>query len=105
MHFNIKILLVLIVTLFSVANNDLHAQFLKNVLNSVKQTGQNNTTNKVDQVTNNVLDKVENVGKKKSKGTTTSSNSSNTVADTTKPAGNNKQTQNTNTGSNNTNNA
>ena len=107
MHYKLKVFIVLMVIHFLSGNNVLDAQFLKNVLNSVKQTGQNNTTNKIDQATNNALDKVESLGKKKSKGTTPSSNSSNTatVADRTKPAVNNTQAQGTAAGSNHTNNA
>lgn len=107
MKIHLKIWIVLTALLFFVNKNVIYAQFLKNVLNSVKQTGQNNTTNKVDQITNNTLNKVENLGKKKPKGTTTSSNNSNAVAvaDTTKPVSNNAQAQNTNTGTNNANNA
>jgi len=104
MHFKLKIFIALLVIFFGVGNNPLHAQFLKNVLNSVKQTGQNNTSNKVDQITNKALDKVENLGKKKSKKNTASSDSTNTTAVTaaTKSAGNNTQEQNNNTGGNNT---
>src|SRR5665213_525114 len=103
----LKICVVLTALLFFLNHSPVHAQFLKNVLNSVKQTGQNNTSNKVDQITNNALDKVENLGKKKSKKTTPSSNSSNAaaVADTTKPAANNTQTPGTNAGGSNANNA
>ncbi|MEP6950391.1 MAG: hypothetical protein ABI863_13995 [Ginsengibacter sp.] len=102
----LKIWLVLTALLLFVNHHVAHAQFLKNVLNSVKQTSQNNTGNKVDQITNKALDKVENLGKKKSKGTTTSPTGSNmaAVADTTKTAGNNATAQNTTAG-NNTNNA
>lgn len=103
----LKICIVLTALLFSLNHSPVHAQFLKNVLNSVKQTGQNNTSNKVDQITNNALDKVENLGKKKSKKTTTSSDSSNTtsVANTTKPAANSTPTPGTNAGGNSANNA
>ncbi len=107
MNYKLKIFIVLLLIHFLGGNNTLHAQFLKNILNSVKQTGQNNTTNKVDQATNKALDKVGSLGKKKSKKTTPSSNSNNTtaVADTTKPAGNNSQAQGTTAVGNNTSNA
>src|SRR5665213_4504670 len=103
----LKICVVLTALLFFLNHSPVHAQFLKNVLNSVKQTGQNNTSNKVDQITNNALDKVENLGKKKSKKTTTSSDSSNTasVANATKPAANSTPTPGTNAGGNSANNA
>ncbi|MEO7045873.1 MAG: hypothetical protein ABI091_11250, partial [Ferruginibacter sp.] len=102
MNFKIKVLPVIIVILFSLKSHPLHAQFLKNILNSVKQTSQNNTTNKVDQATNKALDKIDNLGKKKSKGTATSSGS---AADTVKPSANNTAAQRANAGSNNNNNA
>ncbi len=107
MKAQLKIWVVLTAVLFFVNHNPVNAQFLKNVLNSVKQTSQNNTSNKVDQITNNALDKIEGLGKKKSKKKTPSSNSSNTaaVADTTKPASNNTQAPGANAGGSNTSNA
>jgi hypothetical protein len=49
-----------------------HSQFLKNVLNSVKQTASSRANNKTAQVTNSTADKVESVGTSKpaSTGTT-----------------------------------
>jgi len=83
--------------------NLLQAQFLKNILNTVKNTATQNVNNKAANATNKTIDKIEGAGKTKSKGTTTSSNSSNTatVADTTKPGGNNTQTQSTTANNNN----
>ncbi|HEX3935608.1 MAG TPA: hypothetical protein VHW43_13065, partial [Puia sp.] len=57
------------------------SQFLKNVLNSVKQTAQNRANNKTTQVTNGTIDKVESVG---ASGTTSPATGS-TAAGATSP--------------------
>ena len=45
--------------LFSANINLAHAQFLKNILNTVKNTGQNRANNKASQATNNAIDKID----------------------------------------------
>ncbi|MDQ2752397.1 MAG: hypothetical protein M3R72_05175, partial [Bacteroidota bacterium] len=85
--------------LLCITGNVVHAQLLKSVLNSVKQTGQNRANGKVDQITNKVLDKVDNLGKNKSKNT--ADNKSTSAADTTKPVNNNAQPQSTTSSSSN----
>lgn len=59
--------------LFLLSTNSIHAQFLKKILNSVKQTTQNNVNNKADNATNATIDGVTG-GNQKS----TTNNSSNT---------------------------
>ncbi len=106
MYFKSKIGIAFIVMLLAKSNVG-HAQLLKGVLNSVKQTGQNRANGKVDQITNKALDKIDNLGKNKSKNNTTDNNTNSPSAqDTTKPVNNNAQKQSTaSSESNNSNNS
>ncbi len=54
------------------------AQFLKQIMNSVKQTAQNRANSKADQVTNKVLDKVDNATQTKSSSGANTTNNTNT---------------------------
>jgi hypothetical protein len=62
----------IILFLFLISANSLHAQFLKKILNSVKQTSQNNVNSKADSATNSAIDGVAGGGQKNT--TNTSSN-------------------------------
>ena len=106
MYFKSKIFIAFVVILLA-KSNVVHAQLLKGVLNSVKQTGQNRANGKVDQITNKALDKIDNLGKNKPKNNTTDNQTTSTSAqDTTKPVNNNAQNQSTaSTSSNNSNNS
>ncbi|MFS8081808.1 MAG: hypothetical protein ACMG51_00040, partial [Ginsengibacter sp.] len=90
MRYIIKIITVFIIFLFIGNNNNLQAQFLKNILNTVKQTGQNRATDKTDQITNKALDKVDALGKKKSKNKINTAPTAN-PSSTTTAANNNPQ--------------
>ncbi len=83
MHLKLKIFIALVVTFLSAKNNDLHAQFLKNILNSVKQTAQNKADEKANNATNKALDKIDNLGKKKP-ATNSNNNTNSTTTSTTK---------------------
>ncbi len=109
MKFKTKYFIALMITLFLISVNNLHAQFIKNVLNSVKQTSENKTDENVNNATNKALDKIDDLGKSKSKKNTAGNNSNTTSAvasDTSTPVKNNTQQQSAaSTSSNNSNNS
>src|ERR1700733_183360 len=87
MHLKLKIFIAFVFIFLSAKNNDLHAQFLKNILNSVKQTAQNKADQKANNATNKALDKVDSLGKKKP--ATNNSNNNSTTTSTTKSSSSN----------------
>lgn len=93
MYFKSKIVIAFVVFFLSAKNNVVHAQLLKNVLNAVKQTSENRANEKATQVTNKALDKVDNLGKKKSKSAAATKTTSPSASDTTQPVDNHAQTQ------------
>jgi hypothetical protein len=103
MHLKVKIFIALVVIFLSAKNNDLHAQFLKNILNSVKQTAQNKADEKASNATNKTLDRADNLGKKKPV-TNSNNNTNSTTTSTTKSSSSDtipaKSTASTNNGSN-----
>jgi len=103
MHLKLKIFIALVLIFLSAKNNDLHAQFLKNILNSVKQTTQNKVDEKANNATNKALDKIDNLGKKKP-ATNSNNNTNSTTTSTTKSSSSDtipaKSTASTNNGSN-----
>ena len=103
MHLKLKIFVALVVIFLSAKNNDLHAQFLKNILNSVKQTAQNKADEKANNATNKALDKVDNLGKTKP-AANSNNNTNSTTTSTTKSSSSDtipaKSTASANNGSN-----
>jgi len=69
----VKVQNLFIFLFFLISANSLHAQFLKKILNSVKQTTQNNVNSKADNATNAAIDGATSSGQKN-----TTNNSSNT---------------------------
>jgi hypothetical protein len=61
--------IVLLIVILTSASSSLHAQFFKDVLNTVKQTAQGRANNKADQTTNKAIDKVPGSGATTSSGT------------------------------------
>jgi hypothetical protein len=59
-----KAMIIVLLGLFLVSASPARAQFLKNVLNSVKNTVQNRANDKATSTTNKALDKVDGTGKK-----------------------------------------
>jgi hypothetical protein len=53
--------------IFFLANSSVNAQFVKNILNNAKQTAQNRSSDKANQVTNKAFDKVDSLTQVKPK--------------------------------------
>ena len=68
---------VFLLLMFLVFSNALHAQFLKNILNNVKQTAQNRANDKASNATNKTIDKI---GSGKHKKTNNNSSNADTAA-------------------------
>lgn len=79
----LKVIITLILFFLAGKNNCLQAQFLKNVLKSVKQTSENNATNKASKITNDAFDKVDSLTKKKPKNKTNTTNNNGSSSTTT----------------------
>lgn len=95
-----SVFIFLMLFLFAVSENSLHAQFLKNVLNSVKNTVQGRANNDASSTTNKIIDKVD--GSDKSKTKSTGSTATTSPADTIPK---HTQTQSSTSGSGNNSNA
>jgi Domain of unknown function (DUF4412) len=75
----LNITFVFVILFGLLPSGKIKAQFLKQIMNSVKQTTQNRANNKADQVTNKVLDKVDNATQTKSANGTNTPNGTNTA--------------------------
>ena len=83
----LNITFVMVISVGLLHSNESKAQFLKQIMNSVKQTAQNRANNKADQVTNKILDKVDSAsqfkpgtGSNSTNSSTANSGSSNSAA-------------------------
>ena len=95
---------VIVLLCASVKSNNIQAQFIKNILNSAKQTAQNKADEKVNNATNKALDKVDSLGKKKSTNNNNSTTTSTTKTSSpdTIPVTKNSQQQSTASSTNST---
>lgn len=76
----VLIYLQLFITVVVCNENTVHAQFLKNIINSVKQTTQNRANSKADQATNQAIDNAGNSAKKNSNNGNTSASDVDTAS-------------------------
>lgn len=74
-----SLIFVIIFFVSLVYSNFTHAQFLKKIINDVKQTGQNRADDKVNDATNKAIDKIGSGTQKKSTGNSNSSNADTTA--------------------------